>query len=301
MALARNSLVPLPRQSFACCTLIARFLSPVPPHAVNYKDAFNLADQLTTEERMVQESAAQYCQDKLMPRILLANRHETHSPDMLKEMGALGLLGTTIQVACHLALLAYHLALLAYLLFVYFGICMPAVRNTPPSHRLIPPSRLQGYGCAGLSYVAYGLVAREVERVDSAYRSSMSVQSSLVMHPIYTYGTEAQKQKYLPRLATAELVGAFGLTEPNHGSDPGGMETKAVKVNGGYVLNGGKTWITHAPDADVFIIWAKLDGAVRGFIVERGVKGLSTPKIEGKFSLRASPTGQIILDNVQVW
>jgi glutaryl-CoA dehydrogenase len=156
------------------------------------------------------------------------------------------------------------------------------------------------YGCPGVNYVSYGLVAREVERVDSGYRSAMSVQSSLVMHPIYAYGTEEQRMKYLPKLATGEWVGCFGLTEPDHGSDPGSMITKADKIDGGYVLNGAKMWISNSPIADVAVIWAKLDGVIRGFVVERDMAGFSTPKIEGKFSLRASITGEIVLDNVEV-
>ncbi|MBI1778887.1 MAG: acyl-CoA dehydrogenase [Proteobacteria bacterium] len=162
-------------------------------------------------------------------------------------------------------------------------------------------STISGYGCAGVNYVSYGLIAREIERVDSGYRSTLSVQSSLVMHPIHAYGTEAQRQKYLPRLATGELVGAFGLTEPDHGSDPGGMTTRARKVQGGYLLKGAKTWISNAPIADVFVIWAKTeDGVIRGFVVERGAKGLSTPKIEGKFALRASVTGEVVMDDVEL-
>ena len=156
------------------------------------------------------------------------------------------------------------------------------------------------YGCAGANYVSYGLVAREVERVDSGYRSAMSVQSSLVMHPIYTYGNEAQRMKYLPKLATGEWVGCFGLTEPDHGSDPGSMVTRAEPVDGGYVLNGAKMWITNSPIADLAVVWAKLDGKIRGFVVERGMKGFSTPKIEGKMSLRASITGEIVLEDVEV-
>lgn len=220
----------------------------------NFRDPFQLELQLTEDERMVMETARAYAKDKLLPRIVAANRHEKHDMSILREMGSLGMLGPTIS----------------------------------------------GYGCPGLSYVAYGLLTREVERVDSAYRSSMSVQSSLVMYPIYAYGTEEQRQKYLPKLAAGEWIGAFGLTEPNHGSDPNGMETKATKIKGGYSLSGSKTWITHAPVADVFVVWAKLDGVVRGFILERGMKGLTTPQIEGKFSLRASPTGQIVMDGVEV-
>ena len=162
-------------------------------------------------------------------------------------------------------------------------------------------STIDGYGCAGVSYVAYGLIAREVERVDSAYRSAMGVQSSLAMHPIHAFGTEAQRQKYLPKMATGEWVGCFGLTEPDHGSDPGSMGTRARAVSGGYRLNGGKIWITHAPIADVLLVWAKTeDGQIRGFILERGMDGLKTPKIEGKFSMRASPTGEIVMDDVFV-
>jgi len=187
--------------------------------------------------------------------VLEANRHEYFDRTIMTELGALGLLGSTIE----------------------------------------------GYGCAGVNYVCYGLVAREVERVDSGYRSAMSVQSSLVMHPIYAYGTEAQRQRYLPRLATGEIIGCFGLTEPDHGSDPGSMITRARKVSGGYVLKGAKTWITNSPVADVFVVWAKDEtGTIRGFILEKGMKGLSAPKIEGKFSLRASITGQIVMEDVEI-
>ena len=218
-------------------------------------DPFLLDDQLTEEERLVRDTARDYCQDKLMSRVLEANRHETFDRAIFTEMGELGLLGSTIE----------------------------------------------GYGCAGLGYVSYGLVAREVERVDSGYRSMMSVQSSLVMHPINTYGTEAQKQKYLPKLATGEWIGCFGLTEPDHGSDPGSMVTRAKSVDGGYSLSGAKMWITNSPVADVFVVWAKTDdGVIRGFILEKGMEGLSAPKIEGKFSLRASITGEIVMDNVFV-
>ena len=220
-----------------------------------WEDPLLLEDQLTEEERLVRDTARQYCQDKLMPRVLEAHRHERFDRAIMTELGELGLLGSTIE----------------------------------------------GYGCAGVNYVCYGLVAREVERVDSGYRSAMSVQSSLVMHPIHAYGTEAQRQRYLPRLATGELIGCFGLTEPDHGSDPGGMITRARKTAGGYVLTGTKTWITNAPVADVFIVWAKDDsGTIRGFILEKGMKGLSAPKIEGKFSLRASVTGQIVMEDVEV-
>ena len=220
-----------------------------------WADPFLLDEQLTEDERLIRDSARDYCQEKLMPRVLEANRHEKFDRSILNEMGALGFLGSTID----------------------------------------------GYGCAGVNYVSYGLIAREVERVDSGYRSTMSVQSSLVMHPIHAYGTEAQRQKYLPKLATGEWVGCFGLTEPDHGSDPGGMKTRAKKTSNGYVLSGAKMWITNSPIADVMVVWAKTeDDVIRGFILERGMKGLSTPKIEGKFSLRASITGEIVMDNVAV-
>ncbi len=220
-----------------------------------WDDALLLEDQLGEEERLVRDAARDYCQEKLMPRILEANRHEKFDREIFNELGALGFLGSTIE----------------------------------------------GYGCAGVNYVCYGLVAREVERVDSGYRSMMSVQSSLVMHPIHAYGTEAQRQKYLPKLATGEMIGCFGLTEPDHGSDPGGMKTRARKADGGYVLKGAKMWITNSPAADVFVVWAKDDsGAIRGFILEKGMKGLSAPKIEGKFSLRASITGEIVMEDVFV-
>jgi len=220
-----------------------------------WDDALLLEDQLGEEERLVRDAARDYCQEKLMPRILEANRHEKFDREIFNELGALGFLGSTIE----------------------------------------------GYGCAGVNYVCYGLVAREVERVDSGYRSMMSVQSSLVMHPIHAYGTEAQRQKYLPKLATGEMIGCFGLTEPDHGSDPGGMKTRARKADGGYVLKGAKMWITNSPAADLFVVWAKDDsGAIRGFILEKGMKGLSAPKIEGKFSLRASITGEIVMEDVFV-
>ena len=220
-----------------------------------WDDPLLFEDQLAEDERLVRDSARQYCQDRLMPRILEANRHERFDREIMTELGALGLLGSTIE----------------------------------------------GYGCAGVNYVSYGLIAREVERVDSGYRSAMSVQSSLVMHPIHAYGTEAQREMYLPRLARGELIGCFGLTEPDHGSDPGGMTSRARKVAGGYVLKGAKTWITNAPIADVFVVWAKDEsGTIRGFILEKGMKGLSAPKIEGKFSLRASITGEIVMDDVAV-
>jgi len=221
----------------------------------NWQDPLSLDSLLTEEERMIRDSAHQYCQEKLMPRILEANRHEKFDVEIMKELGALGLLGATIP---------------------------------------------EKYGCAGVNYVVYGLVAREVERVDSGYRSAMSVQSSLVMHPIYAYGSEEQRMKYLPKLATGEYIGCFGLTEPNSGSDPASMLTKAVAVDGGYRLTGTKMWITNSPVADVFVVWAKLDGVIRGFILDKGMEGLSAPKIEGKFSLRASITGEIVMDNVFV-
>ena len=220
-----------------------------------WDDAFLLDDQLSDEERMIRDAAQAYCQEKLLPRVLMANRHETFDREIMNEMGALGFLGSTIE----------------------------------------------GYGCAGVNHVGYGLIAREVERVDSGYRSAMSVQSSLVMHPIYAYGNEAQREKWLPKLATGELVGCFGLTEPNAGSDPSSMETRAKKVAGGYQLHGAKMWITNSPIADVFVVWAKDmsdSEVIRGFVLEKGMKGLSAPKIEGKFSLRASVTGEIVMDDV---
>ena len=223
----------------------------------SWEDPLLLDEQLSEDERMVREAARDYCQDKLMPRILEANRHERFDRAIMTEMGAMGFLGPTVPEA---------------------------------------------YGGAGLNHVCYGLVAREVERVDSGYRSAMSVQSSLVMHPIFAYGTEEQRRKYLPRLATGEIVGCFGLTEPDHGSDPGGMKTRAAKVDGGYRLTGNKMWITNSPIADVFVVWAKAepDDKIRGFILDKGMDGLSAPKIEGKFSLRASVTGEIVMDDVFV-
>ena len=220
-----------------------------------WDDPFLLEDQLTEEERMVRDSARDYCQGQLMPGIIEANRHETFDRGIITGFGSLGLLGATIN----------------------------------------------GYDCAGVSYVAYGLIAREVERVDSGYRSVMSVQSSLVMFPIHAYGNEEQRQRFLPRLAKGELVGCFGLTEPGSGSDPGSMTTRARKVDGGFKLSGTKTWITNSPIADVFVVWAKDDNSeIRGFILEKGMTGLSAPKIDGKFSLRASPTGMIVMEDVFV-
>ncbi|MCY3834323.1 MAG: acyl-CoA dehydrogenase [Chloroflexi bacterium] len=224
-----------------------------------WDDPFLLEEQLDDEERMVRDVAREYCQGKLMPRILEANRHETFDREIYYEMAELGMLGATLP---------------------------------------------EEYGGAGLNYVSYGLIAREVERVDSGYRSAMSVQSALTMYPIYAYGSEEQRLRYLPKLASGEWIGCFGLTEPNHGSDPGGMETRATKVDGGWILHGSKMWITNAPIADVFIVWAKAygaddgDGTIRGFILERSLDGLSTPPIEGKFSLRASSTGEIVMDEV---
>ena len=221
----------------------------------DWQDPLLIEQQLTDEERLIRDTARQYAQEKLMPRILLANRNETFDIEIMREMGALGFLGST----------------------------------------------LEGYGCAGIGYVAYGLIMRELERVDTAYRSACSVQSGLAMTPIFAYGSEEQRQKYLPRMATGELLGCFGLTEPDHGSDPGSMTSRARKVDGGYTLSGSKLWITHAPIADIMVVWAKDDaGVIRGFILERGMKGLATRKIEGKFSVRASPTGEISMDQVFV-
>src|SRR3979490_1209259 len=222
----------------------------------DWEDPFFLDDQFTEEEIAIRDAARDYCQEKLMTRVLEANRHEKFDREIMNEMGALGLLGSTLP---------------------------------------------EKYGCAAANYTTYGLVAREGERVDSGYRSAMSVQSSLVMHPIYAYGSEEQRMKYLPKLATGEWVGCFGLTEPDHGSDPGSMLTRAVPAPGGYKLSGSKMWITNSPIADVLVIWAKLDGgAIRGFILERAWKGIATPKTEGKCSLRASVTGAIMLDEVMV-
>jgi len=225
--------------------------------AFQWEDPLLLEDQLEEDERMIRDAARSYCQEKLMPRVLEANRHERFDREIMVEMGELGFLGSTLPEA---------------------------------------------YGCAGVNYVCYGLIAREVERVDSGYRSAMSVQSSLVMHPINAYGTDEQRQRWLPGLAKGELVGCFGLTEPDAGSDPGSMRTTARKVDGGYRLKGAKMWITNSPIADVMVVWAKSDpdGKIRGFVLERGMEGLSTPKIEGKFSLRASVTGEIVMDDVFV-
>ncbi len=229
--------------------------SPDDKAGFQWDDPFRFSDQLNEDERLVMQSAHDYCQSKLMPRVLDGFRNETFDRGIFTEMGELGMLGATIQ----------------------------------------------GYGCAGVNHVCYGLVSREVERVDSGYRSMLSVQSSLVMYPIYKFGSEAQREKYLPKLATGEWIGCFGLTEPDHGSDPGSMKTRAHATDGGYLLNGSKSWISNSPFADVFVVWAKDDSdSIRGFILEKGMKGLSTPKIEGKFSLRVSPTGQIAMDSVFV-
>ena len=220
-----------------------------------WDDPFLLDDQLAEDERMIRDTAHGYAQDKLMPRIVEANRHEIFHREILNEMGDLGFLGCTID----------------------------------------------GYGCAGVNYVSYGLIAREIERVDSGYRSAMSVQSSLVMHPIHAYGSDEQRERFLPRLAAGEIVGCFGLTEPDHGSDAGAMTSRATKVDGGWRLKGAKMWITNSPIADVMVVWAKDgDDVIRGFLLERGMEGLATPKIEGKFSLRASTTGEIVMDDVFV-
>jgi len=220
-----------------------------------WDDALRLDGQLSEDERAIRDAAHDYCQEKLFPRVLMANRHETFDREIMNEMGDMGFLGAT----------------------------------------------LDGYGCAGVNYVSYGLISREVERVDSGYRSAFSVQSSLVMFPIYAFGSEAQRQKYLPKLRAGDFVGCFGLTEPDAGSDPASMRTKAKAVDGGFVLNGSKTWITNSPIADVLVVWAKDDaGDIRGFILERGMKGLTQPKIEGKFSLRSSVTGMIMMQDVFV-
>jgi len=223
--------------------------------AFQWDDALRLDAELSEDERAIRDAARAYCQDKLFPRALLANRHETFDRAIMNEMGEMGFLGAT----------------------------------------------LEGYGCAGVNYVSYGLISREIERADSGYRSAFSVQSSLVMYPIWEFGSEEQRQKYLPKLRAGEFVGCFGLTEPDAGSDPASMRTRARKVDGGFVLNGSKTWISNSPIADVLLVWAKDDaGDIRGFLLERGMAGLTTPKIEGKFSLRCSVTGMIMLQDVFV-
>ena len=221
----------------------------------DWQDPFRLNDQLTDEEKIIADSAREFCFDRLSPRIIEANRNESFDRAIFDEMGEMGFLGSTIT----------------------------------------------GYGCAGVNHVSYGLIAREIERIDSGYRSMMSVQSSLVMYPIFTYGTEEQREKYLPDLASGKKIGCFGLTEPDYGSDAGGLITRATKVPGGWKLKGAKMWITNSPVADIMVIWAKDDaGTIRGFILERGMQGLETPKISGKFSLRASITGEIVMDDVFV-
>jgi glutaryl-CoA dehydrogenase len=233
-------------------------MTEIPTAPFDWADPFALDIQLSDEERMVRDTAEDYAREKLLPRVTSAYLEERFDPEIMPEMGALGLLGPTI-----------------------------------------PPE----YGGAGLNYVSYGLVARAVERVDSGYRSAMSVQSSLVMHPIYAYGTEEQKRTWLPRLATGELIGCFGLTEPDAGSDPGGMRARAEKIDGGYRLHGSKMWITNSPIADLFVVWAKSDahdGRIKGFLLEREMKGLSAPAIKEKLSLRASLTGEIVMDGVEV-
>ncbi len=223
--------------------------------SINWKDPFLLEQQLSDDQRMVRDTAHQFAQEKLLPRVRDAFRKEETDPNIFREMGAVGLLGSTIQ----------------------------------------------GYDCPGVDYMSYGLIAREVERVDSGYRSMMSVQSSLVMYPIYAFGSEEQREKYLPSLATGEKIGCFGLTEPDYGSDAGGLITRAKSVKGGYSLSGAKMWISNSPIADVFVVWAKNDeGKIKGFILEKGMEGLSAPKIEGKLALRASVTGQIVMEDVFV-
>jgi len=220
-----------------------------------WDDALRIDSALTEDERAIRDAAHAFCQEKLFPRVLMANRNEHFDREIMNEYGEMGFLGAT----------------------------------------------LEGYGCAGVNYVSYGLISREVERVDSGYRSAFSVQSSLVMYPIHAFGSEEQRQKYIPKLRTGEFVGCFGLTEPDAGSDPASMRTRAKKVDGGFILNGSKTWITNAPIADVLVVWAKDDaGDIRGYILERGMPGLTQPKIEGKFSLRASVTGMIMMQDVFV-
>ncbi|MEI7714044.1 MAG: acyl-CoA dehydrogenase [Rhodospirillales bacterium] len=230
-------------------------MSANPFKPFQWDDALRLDSQLSGDERMIRDAAREYCQEKLFPRVLMANRNESFDRSIMNEFGEMGFLGAT----------------------------------------------LEGYGCAGVNYVSYGLISREVERVDSGYRSAFSVQSSLVMFPIHAFGSEDQRQKYLPKLRSGEAVGCFGLTEPDAGSDPASMRTRAKKVDGGFLLSGSKTWITNAPIADVLVVWAKDDvGDIRGFILERGMKGLDQPKIEGKFSLRCSITGMIMMQDVFV-
>ncbi len=228
--------------------------APLKQTTFEWDDALLLDDQLTQEERLVRDSAYEFCQSELLPKVRKAHANEEFNRDIYSSFGDLGFLGAT----------------------------------------------LKGYSCPGINYVSYGLIAREIERVDSGYRSMMSVQSSLVMYPIYKFGSEDQKKKYLPKLASGEHIGAFGLTEPDFGSDAGGMLSTAKSVAGGYLLNGSKMWITNSPVADIFVVWAKHDGIIKGFILEKGMKGLSSPKIEGKFSLRTSVTGEIVMDNVLV-
>jgi glutaryl-CoA dehydrogenase len=231
----------------------ARPASPFAPFA--WDDALRLDSALSEDERAIRDAAHDFCQEKLFPRVLMANRQEKFDREIMNEFGEMGFLGAT----------------------------------------------LEGYGCAGVNYVSYGLISREVERVDSGYRSAFSVQSSLVMYPIYAFGSEDQRQKYLPKLRSGEFVGCFGLTEPDAGSDPASMRSRAKKVDGGFLLNGSKTWITNSPIADVLVVWAKDDaGDIRGYILERGMPGLTQPKIEGKFSLRASVTGMIMMQDVFV-
>lgn len=248
----------MPDSAHATVTPTTPEIARAKPAPLDWADPFLIDAQLTEEERMIRDAAAAFAQDKLLPRVVEANRHEIFHREIMSEMGALGLLGATIP---------------------------------------------EDFGGVGAGYVSYGLIAREVERVDSGYRSAMSVQSSLVMHPIFAYGTDDQRRKYLPKLATGEWIGCFGLTEPDAGSDPGGMLTRAKAVDGGYLVSGAKNWITNSPIADVFVIWAKSDGhdgKIRGFILEKGMTGLNAPKIEGKFSLRASTTGMIQMDEVFV-
>ncbi|MCY3541414.1 MAG: acyl-CoA dehydrogenase [Gammaproteobacteria bacterium] len=227
----------------------------MPTYPFDWQDPFRLHEQLSEEERLVQQSAAEFALSCLTPRVVEANRNEVFDPEIYLEMGKRSLLGATLP---------------------------------------------NEYGCAQTNYVSYGLIAREIERIDSGYRSALSVQSSLVMYPIFLYGTEELRTRYLPKLASGELIGCFGLTEPNHGSDPGNMESKAISVEDGYVLNGTKTWITNAPIADISIVWAKLNDIIRGFIVERDSAGFTTPSIKGKLSLRASDTGELVLRDVFV-